>query len=390
MHHGNTFFDGINEVPPGSSLSFDKNNWTLKIDKSWEDYYNSPPFYKVDSIIGQSKILEINKDPSDLPQVIENTIKKRFVSDVPIQVALSGGIDSTLVTIIAKENLASDKINRAITVSSDTRPTEETKSKQLCNALDLTHEILNFSEINFLSELKFAIKAQGGPMSHPHSIAYNLICKAAKLKGKVLVTGEGADELFYGYEHYGSESNNSSFAFYEHLKLEEYFEQLKPAENIVFKGHEKILKINNNNDNRDMDVKTHLLSLLRRNDRISMMNSIELRSAFLDPDLFILVNKFQQMGILKIGKSLLVDRIKLSYRNYLKDATKIGFYVPFDRWFESMNQENEVKRYVEIAIDYFVSNFDLRLKKKIIIEGKLAWILLNIGIFLDLVDKEEL
>ena len=66
-----------------------------------------------------------------------------------------------------------------------------------------------------------------------------------------------------------------------------------------------------NNDYRDLEMKTHLLSLLRRNDRISMKNSIELRSAYLDFELFKFVTYQQKIGNLKKGKSSFVKIIKI-------------------------------------------------------------------------------
>ena len=46
LHFGSTFYDGISELPPGSTLDFDFKNWQLLENRSWEDYYYSKPFYK--------------------------------------------------------------------------------------------------------------------------------------------------------------------------------------------------------------------------------------------------------------------------------------------------------------------------------------------------------
>ena len=84
----------------------------------------------------------------------------------------------------------------------------------------------------------------------------------------------------------------------------------------------------------------------------------------------------------------MVDIIKRSYPSYSVDKTKIGFYVPFDRWFISEYQNNfKVTQYVDTAISYIEHNFSLKLKPSLKIEGKVAWALLNTGIFIDTFGK---
>jgi len=102
LHFGNTYYDNIYELAPGSFLEFDFETWTLSISKSWEDYYVSKPFYK------EEKFKKVANDTSErvLQQSIQhliNSIEKRFIADVPVWLALSGGVDSTLLALIAKE-----------------------------------------------------------------------------------------------------------------------------------------------------------------------------------------------------------------------------------------------------------------------------------------------
>jgi len=383
LHYGATFFKGIKEVPPGASVYFDFEKWKFEVKKSWDDYYSEKPFYKVAIETSNG-----NKQ-KNLKSHISESIIKRFIADVPIQLALSGGVDSTLVAIFAKKQ--SLDIHRALTVSSDSRPTEAEKSKQLCKKLDLKHLNIDFNQIDVLDQLRSAIKAQGAPLSHPHALAVNILAAETRNKGKVLVTGEGADELFYGYTHYKS-GHDSTFAFAEHLNIEDFFEldsgdkkMLKPISSKIYSLNRYLEK----NDGRDLDVKTHLLSLLRRNDRISMHNSVEMRSAFLDYYLFRTTSDLHISGELKKGKSTLIDLIKESFGEYEVDPVKIGFYVPFDDWFDRQHANNiELKIIIHKALTLFKISFSWRLKPQVKIEKKLAWALVNIGLFLILEESD--
>jgi hypothetical protein len=116
-----------------------------------------------------------------------------------------------------------------------------------------------------------------------------------------------------------------------------------------------------------------------------MRNSVEVRSAFLDFQLFQIVFRQQEKGTLSKGKDALVKIIQDSYHHYKVDGDKIGFYVPFDDWFKAQVQENLlVRKYLENAKEFFEINFGWTLKNKVDIKEKLAWALLNIGLFLEM------
>ena len=381
LHFGSTFYEGVSELPPGSTLDFDYEKWQLLESRTWEDYYFSKPFYK-EEIAYQA----ISEDSfTQLRQCLISTIEKRFTADVPVQLALSGGVDSTLVAMVA--NNKQRYFDRALTISSSSRPSELTKSRQLCEKLKISHKVIDFDVVDVLDLLGKCIKAQGGPLSHPHALAVFALTQEASKTGKVLITGEGADELMYGYDHYAD--NNSTFAFLEHLSPSDYFD-IKSTKNKASPNDFWWNKYLENNDCRDLDVKTHLLSLLRRNDRVSMRNSVEVRSAFLDFRLFQFVSSKQRRGTLSKCKDSLIKIIQDSYENYKIDENKIGFYVPFDNWFESQGDHNLlVKKYIENAKDFFEINFGWVLKKNAHVKGKFAWALLNIGLFLELERKIE-
>ena len=371
--------NGIRELAPGASLKFDFNSWSLNEEMTWEEYYSSTPFYKEKN--NQDNFLKYKIHSKNiLTENLSTAVAKRFYSDVPVQIALSGGIDSTVLALEAVK--FGNHFDRAITVSSSSRPSELNKSKNLCEKFSINQLSIDFDAIDILKYLKLAIKAQGAPLSHPHALAVYLLTEEAGMHGKVLITGEGADELMYGYEHY--KDNNFTFAFIQHLNPSDFFEIPESKINVEY-GCCNANNYLQNNDYRDLDVKTHLLSLLRRNDRISMNNSVEMRSAYLDFELFKTGALFQDSGLISKDKGILLSLIKSSFPEYQQDLKKIGFYVPFDDWFKSqVNVNKRIIYYINKSLDYLRIEHQWNLRKSVSIEGKLAWALINIGIFLDL------
>lgn len=381
LYFGNTFYEGIYEVPPGCEINLEYDNWKLDTQNSWDFYYKNKPFYKSLSSLDADKLSK-----NSVEEKIFESISKRFVSDVPMNIALSGGVDSTLVTVAAARLNLEKKIKSALCVSSSLRPSEALKSEQTADFFNLDFHKIDFETIDFQSYLVKCIKSQGGPISHPHALAYFLLTEKGDLSEKILLTGEGADELFYGYDHY--KENYDCFAFRKHIDLNDYFDHPNIGKiNYNYNSFLNDCLHDNRNDLRDLDVKTHLLSLLRRNDRISMRNSVEIRSAFLDPELFFYVGlKHLKKNLVK-GKSILVSIIKHYYDGFKADQKKIGFYVPFDDWFfRAYAERSDTQDYITVALSYLESSHQLYLKDGKEIKGKLAWILLNIGIFLD-IDK---
>lgn len=379
---GNTFFSNIKEIPPGAKFTFNVNKWKLKLNYNWSQYYkkNIKSRLKKNLSIIYPKIRSPIKNKNlHLIDATKVAVKKRFVSDVKVQLALSGGIDSTSIAVLTKKMNLEKFVKKTLTVVSSSRPTESNKAKQTSKFLGLKNISINFDNINFLDELKLAIKNFGGPLSHPHTIACGLLCKQARRNGKVLITGEGADDMFFGYSHH-SKKNINSFAFRKFINLNSFFKKIKKTKS-RYKKLRAFANLNMENC-RDLEFKTHLLSLLRRNDKMSMANSVEIRAPFLDPYLFNLVGNFKNDDKTLKKKKFLIDYLKKEHPNYAKDKKKIGFYVPFDDWFDKNCKNLIIKEYITLAIKFIEKKFGLKLRNFSLIKNRLAWVLLNIGIFI--------
>jgi asparagine synthase (glutamine-hydrolysing) len=187
-----TMFKNAFKLSPSHYLLIDTNTKTLKIEihKYWQ----------LDDSI---KYSDENDAINELTKTFEKSIQRHMVADVPVSSFLSGGLDSSLISVMAA------KINNQLstyTISTLQRdkqveqmPEDEKYAKELAVKYHFDHhEILLTPDI--VKELPKMVYSLDEPIGDPAAINTYLICKAAREKGvKVLLSGMGADELFFGY-----------------------------------------------------------------------------------------------------------------------------------------------------------------------------------------------
>jgi len=156
---------------------------------------------------------------SDYSKIIKNSIiesvKRHLVSDVPIGIFLSSGIDSSLVAGIASMN--SKKKIIAITVSFENLKNsdydESADAKKIAKKFGMEHHIFRVTKKDFENDLPDILEAMDQPTIDGINVWY--ASKAAtKLKLKVVFSGLGGDELFFGYSHFNTLPTVNNFYRY--------------------------------------------------------------------------------------------------------------------------------------------------------------------------------
>ncbi|UCF95104.1 MAG: asparagine synthase (glutamine-hydrolyzing) [Desulfobacterales bacterium] len=136
---------------------------------------------------------------ADIESALDRAVEDRLVSDAPVGTLCSGGLDSSLISAVAAKhmkNIAAFHVSIANYPELDERKYAEGVSKSL--GIELFCQTMDGQQ--FREWLTEAIYYSDLPLTHPNSVAFFLICKFAKQQGvKVLLSGEGADELFGGY-----------------------------------------------------------------------------------------------------------------------------------------------------------------------------------------------
>jgi asparagine synthase (glutamine-hydrolysing) len=392
FHFGDTCFEGVHELPPGGNFSFDVRNWKLNTSPDWDEYYQTPlqnrirPDLLDDPPATGQKVSEYS-----LIEAIQHALELRYHCDVPVQLALSGGVDSTAIAAIScSQSELRKKLLKALTVEFSHDKDESKKAASIARQLHLAHEVVEFPKNNFLKLFRSVVRAQGAPLEHPHSMAYFALCSAVSESGRVLITGEGADEIFFGYSHYHN-GFSGSFAFRPFLEIERYFDgdtaEVKNLFNRELALREEALT--NPLRSRDLEIKTHLISLLRRNDRTSMAKSVEIRAPFLDIGLLYRVLVLSDEKFIEGRKTFLSQYIKKRLPNFQTDSEKIGFHVPFDAWFKSQRESDVIYALIIRASQFFFDQFGLKLRSNQVMDCRLGWVLCNIGLFMEEFEKNE-
>ena len=372
-----TFFKNIKTVAPGAKLQFNINKWILYKSKSWTKYYNEKLF----------KNKNIKKFNNLFRKTLIKSIEKRNLCDVKTQLALSSGYDSSLILNLLKKNKEIKNFRRSISVGFNNQNNETIFAKKIANSLNSNIKLINLRKPK-LGDLEKIIKYYDAPLEHPSSIGLDYICKETKKIDKVLITGEGADDLLFGYNHY-NRGNQNSFAFRPFIKKKSLKLIFSNKKNLNFlKNFYKKIDIHTLRKkalssiffSRELEIKTHMQTLLKRNDRISMKNSVEIRCPFLDINLINLIPNKIKIRKQKYFSKLLDKKIS----KILDHRKKIGFYVPLSNVYKS--NRVKVNNYIKNSIEFLELN-GLFIQKKLIQNSEIKWVLLNIGIFLEQHEK---
>jgi asparagine synthase (glutamine-hydrolysing) len=181
---------GIQQVAPGSVLF-----WDGSTRKSTTRRYWSPPKMPARESTPLDELVEETR------QLLEASVRSRLLSDVPLGVFLSGGVDSTLVAALAAAH--SSRPLQTFTVGYDVGSVDETEAARLsAEAIGAEHHELVLAEADVGEQVPPFIRALGQPLADEAFVALSALAGFARPDVTVAVGGEGADELFGGYPRY--------------------------------------------------------------------------------------------------------------------------------------------------------------------------------------------
>ena len=314
-------------------------------------------YYSLNDKLTQYWDLDINDkdnpDDEEIEYLIQDSINIRKRADVELGSYLSGGLDSTILSFLLAPH---------DTWTVGFADLNEFDWSLLANkSLKSNHHQILVSYEEFLSTLEFMINKRNEPLSVPNEVLIYLMTKRVKEKNTVVLSGEGADELFWGYDRIFSFFHNQDCLSIE--DFDDYYCYGSQKDNEVIdyafenmKGDKPIDKI------AYFFQKNHLHGLLRRLDNSTMLCSVEARVPFVDHRLIELVagttyewrtgNRIKEPLKRIYGKLVpneIIERKKVGFPvpleniflNYYTDKKNIN---PFDKWLmfnlESLNRSS--------------------------------------------------
>ena len=367
----NTFFKDIFEVQPGEYINFKKD--LSKINK--KIYWNVENFHSNQSFISYNNI----KD--NFKKKLNSSINSCSVSDVSVGVFLSGGLDSNT---ILNSLLYSDQKNIELFFA-DNQQKNSSEYDNVSLSLNFFRKkfpdkniILNknlLSNKNYLYNLKqFTWYNDEPTLSQLSPQLMNLSLEASKKKIKVLLSGEGADELLFGYTRFLrtkkiiSKSKDKNFIL-KHLYFGGGINNLNIISEITnfdnYEDNETWQWLNHYYDKWSKDTlqmiysqKFRLQSLLQRQDRIGMANGVEVRSPFIRPDFVNWCNCLPHEYKFSSGKNkkILRDIMKGNLHEKILNGMKMGSPSFIENWLENKDSYPFILRIVSNK-DGFIQSY---------------------------------
>lgn len=178
-------FKNIKKLNPGEYLILKDQNLHKKT------YWKIPMIFETNEVSSEKILLE------KLDELMCEVVKDHLESDVSVGSLLSGGLDSSLITSIMSKYQNSFNTYSA---SFDEDGYDENKFATLIsNQINSNHLNINLNSKKYFEKLDRIIEHKYLPLNIPHEVALYELFKNIKLKNKVVISGEGADEMFGGY-----------------------------------------------------------------------------------------------------------------------------------------------------------------------------------------------
>ncbi|RJP83253.1 MAG: asparagine synthase (glutamine-hydrolyzing) [Desulfobacteraceae bacterium] len=326
------------------------------------------PSYRVPSLMGDEAIEAIDA-------ALTAAVKRHLVSDVPVGGFLSGGIDSPLV--MAKMRMLSNGIIHAFTLGTDGDITDESQDAiSYAAEIGIEQTVWQFRPDEALSMIEDVVAACGEPFGDYSIFPTMMISRIAGREYKVMLSGDGGDELFWGYPNraikFIAAANDFRLPFMgrkirfgaeKYLKLGDCnpLTRFKTLGDVQRKFHthlpENILndifptlpswpvefeKYDYNGWETDPSAQwqrwneyvSHLTMVLLKVDRASMYHSLEVRVPLLDREVIEVASKVDWRSCLDMEKGIGKMPLRTILAKHIKQQTeqKRGFAIPMGQW----------------------------------------------------------
>src|SRR5574344_202329 len=364
-----TFFKGVYRLEPGTQLFYKDGKFEIS------------RFFHLEFSDEDKPMTEIVRD---IEQAMKDSVEHHEISDVEVGSFLSSGIDSSYLVSIARPD-------KTYTVGYDDPKYDEISyAKDLTNKLGISNTSKKITKEEYIKAFPKIIYHMDEPLADPSAIALYFVSEIASKDVKVVLSGEGADELFGGYNTYREEIDQSwymkipyfirhaascvagllpdvrgfNFASRRGQKLEDYNIGLGR----VFRDSEakKLVRAKNQISTRDIVKKTYkdyggntnlekrqaidfyywlVKDFLHAVDRNTMMFGLEARTPFLDQEVYEVARHLPDYA--KINKETTKPALRLAAKKVIPNESykkkKLGFPVPLREWMRDEDLYEEIK-----------------------------------------------
>lgn len=409
-----TMFEGIYRLMPGHYMIVNLDDNSFKIEPYWHYHFNDKHAWPTTDVDSKNIVVKQTPKEGDISgsrgttqetdvtyyqseneinlakevrKVVEDSVAHHLIADVPVGSFLSGGVDSGII-VTTVQNLR--KKTEAPSVDTFTigfdHVSEHTEARQVSDAVGSNHTEIQVDFDEYFKELPKIAWHFDEPVADPSAVALYFLAREARKKVKVVLSGEGADELFGGYNIY-REPFATSFV----SKLPSFIKTLfiKPlllmpfnfyGKNYIYRsltplrdryiGNANIFKkaeqdklwkefsvnssidmypyfnvVKDQSDSRKMqyiDLNFWLPGdILAKADKMTMAHSLELRVPFLDIEVAKLSARIPEIFKYKNGTTKYI--LRKAFESILPKTTanrkKLGFPTPIKQWLKKQPEK---------------------------------------------------
>jgi asparagine synthase (glutamine-hydrolysing) len=375
-----TMFSGIQKLPPGHTFEASEAG-DLEISPYWD--------IPQEDQVGKGSSNEYAESYANL---LEKSVESHLMSDVPLGVFLSGGVDSSLIAALATK-LRNEPIETFSVGYDETAYSELPYARIVAKHLNSMHHEVRVTQDEFFGALPKLIWHEDEPLAWPSSVSLYFVARLARERVKVVLTGEGSDETLGGYARYtwtiwnarfgaayralspeivrrmvrngigasrlisagarrrfehsflGCDSNSWTSLYFDNFfaafsatdQAQLLSDDVLQASGSPYQAALQFWKKSHGDLLERMlytDSKTYLVELCMKQDQMSMAASIESRVPFLDHVLVEFASripaKFKTRGL--EGKLILKKKARDLLPENIIDRKKMGFPTPFNAW----------------------------------------------------------
>jgi asparagine synthase (glutamine-hydrolysing) len=388
-----TFFKDVYKLSPGHFLKINTETREYSITKYWSFEFN------------KNENLNEEKARVNTFETMKDSVKHHMIADVPVGAFLSGGVDSSIIATLMQEVRGNSKIKTFTVGFNDL--TEGVEAKETSSFLNTEHMEITVGSNEYFNILPKAVYHFDEPVADPSAIGLYFVAREAKKHVKVVLSGEGADELFGGYniylapiakdkmvwlpkwviniflklpfEYFGKNyfrrvSKNledwyiGNATIFTKTEVEKIWSRKKEESFSLQKIYANVAKESDSTKMQYIDINTWLVGdILAKADKMTMANSLELRVPFLDIEVSKLAetlpDRFKWKG--GVTKYLLREAFSKIIPESTRNRRKLGFPTPIRNW---LTKENAYVWDTIHSNEYIKSNMNMVFIDKLIEE----------------------
>tara|TARA_B100000242_G_scaffold279918_1_gene238802 strand:+ start:338 stop:2140 length:1803 start_codon:yes stop_codon:yes gene_type:complete len=356
---------GVNKIQPGSSFTFDITSLTTRFDKC----------KTIDS--------QIDSENLNFKDTFINVVSDHLDADTDVDILLSGGVDSSLLALVTKYELG--KNVRTFSLGFDNEKFDESsKSLYISNKLNFHHEHIIFKQKDINEIIKEFLDLTSEPIGDPSIIPSYFLYKNVSQHTKAVLSGDGADEMFLGYDWHRAaiiqENRMLNRIFGNHViknlvksitknsdrlyRYNKFFETIdkdiytqilfwqninidEQSQQLVYEEFIEQLNFHKNDfytNLKKLDLNFYLsTNILPKADIGSMLNGLEIRPPYLDDRIFhYSFNNEVKKNFIRYfthSKSELRDMLAVYTNKRFSQQSKRGFSPDFENWDKSSAAE---------------------------------------------------